>query len=290
MSGTEADVYYMADIFFNDDGDIIAVYAYDKDFDVKAPALGTITYTLTVNSSPVAVSSDNTYDISVGDTVAITTTATADKNKTFTAAAVADEVITLTESGNDDLKLTFHVGKAKAPYTTLTVASNDYDEDTVAYIGDTIAASATGATVKIKGTAQASYTVADKDVTAGSVTVEIIPTDTTNYDTNTITIKVEKKDRDVDGNVAATISSTTTTITLSGDDGEMILDELDPDSFTVKVNGFTTIKAADLSIKKSGSDIVITYTGTDIAADDVVTITWADTTSYAGDSVDVTVS
>jgi hypothetical protein len=31
ISGSSADVYYTADLFFNDDGDILAVYVYDKD-------------------------------------------------------------------------------------------------------------------------------------------------------------------------------------------------------------------------------------------------------------------
>jgi hypothetical protein len=38
IAGETSDVYYMADLFFNNDGDIMAVYVYDKDLSVNATA------------------------------------------------------------------------------------------------------------------------------------------------------------------------------------------------------------------------------------------------------------
>jgi hypothetical protein len=77
INGKSTDIYYAADLYFNDDGDIMAVYMYTKNVDVAsttAPEIKDITYTSTNATSAADNFVSNSADVAVNDDLTFTVT------------------------------------------------------------------------------------------------------------------------------------------------------------------------------------------------------------------------
>jgi hypothetical protein len=142
MAGSDSDVYYMADIFFNDDGDIIAVYAYDKDFNVTGTASNNsslVTTTLSKDGSKGGNgTSGNPY------TQAVTggyTTNTVEDVLSLLSISADDIAETKSElaSGSGDIDVSTKLGDLpKAEMTEASKKANNQLENTATlYVKDT---------------------------------------------------------------------------------------------------------------------------------------------------------
>jgi hypothetical protein len=296
INGKSTDIYYAADLFFNDDGDIMAVYMYTKNVDVAsttAPEIKDITYTSTnatsaadnfvSNSADVAVNDDLTFTVTYPTSGAVVklngttvdpTEAGGNTYKVDTTTKGTFEY-TITAENCNDLTLTANVG--------VKALTADAQVGGVSVAGDEVA---TGSSVTFSATDKNGATVSGitvKDSTGATVT-NPLPVSALGEATYTVSA-----DGYTDADVSFTVVNKTMTATVKNGSTAMAAET--DGSYLVKTTDTVTVELTDgrtaVTTASVGSNAVSTGT---YAVNDVTTEGSYELTFTADGYDDVTVT
>jgi hypothetical protein len=279
INGKDTDIYYIADIFFNDDGDIQAVVFYSTSATcvsslpkVSFTAPAGVTFTNNVanvakDSGDVVITVEAGASVkdANGDTVALT-------NNTFTVstATAGDYTYTISKSGVASQTITVKVGAGASLNATFTVGGEAVENGAQIESGSALKITATAASGLTVDAGSSVNAVTASNVNGSDVTL-------TNLGDMSITLSAPGYD---DATISFTVVKKTLNATVSNANGELTARE--DGSYVVKTTDTVTVKLTDsadadvttasVDVDEAGSPTAVgsaTYTATVGTAGDI---------------------